>query len=83
MGQTRVNPAVNELRQHRLAQLRLLGAIEMVDVYSAKRRSSTPTPLVRDEGISLDKAIERARLFPSIKGRMKAVDPDLLRGTDR
>lgn len=39
-GQTVIHPAVSEARQLRLAQMRLLGAIEMVDPESAK--SATP-----------------------------------------
>lgn len=41
-GQTIVHPVLSEARQLRLAQLRLLGAIEMVDPQEAKR-SATPT----------------------------------------
>ncbi len=40
-GQTIVHPALSESRQLRLAQLRLLGALELVDPQSAKR-SATP-----------------------------------------
>ena len=40
-GQTIVHPALSESRQLRLAQLRLLGALEMVDPQAAKR-SATP-----------------------------------------
>ncbi len=40
-GQTVVHPALSEARQLRLAALRLLGALEMVDPRAAKR-SATP-----------------------------------------
>jgi phage terminase small subunit len=40
-GQTVVHPALAEARQLRLAQLRLLSAIEMVDP-AEKRRAATP-----------------------------------------
>ncbi len=40
-GQVIVHPACSEARQLRLAQLRLLGALEMVDPQAAKR-SATP-----------------------------------------
>ena len=40
-GQTVAHPALSEARQLRLVQLRLLGAIEMVDPVEAKR-SATP-----------------------------------------
>lgn len=39
-GQTVVHPALTEARQLRLAQLRLLGAIELVDPAIAKRNAT-------------------------------------------
>lgn len=59
-GQTTVHPALGEARQLRLVQLRLLGAIEMVDPRAAAR-AATPKQARARDAANVRWDLERAR----------------------
>ncbi len=59
-GQSVVNPALSEARQLRLTQLRLLGAIEMVDPQAALR-SATPAQAQARKAAGTRWDMEKAR----------------------
>jgi phage terminase small subunit len=60
MGQSRVHPAVQESRQLRLAQSRLLKSIELVDPVEVKKRMS-PTSRRASEAANVRWGMARAR----------------------
>lgn len=59
-GQLVINPALSEARQLRLAQLRLLGAIELVDPQAALR-AATPAQQRARKAATTRWDLERAR----------------------
>lgn len=59
-GQTIVHPALSEARQLRLVQLRLLGALELVDPQAAVR-SATPAQAHARKAAGVRWDLERAR----------------------
>jgi P27 family predicted phage terminase small subunit len=59
-GQTVVHPALSEARQIRLTQMRLLGAIELVDPQTAMR-SATPAQARARKAAETRWELERAR----------------------